>query len=113
MIDGTYKIKVDVPFGRKEGTVLNICCWDDSLRSILAQYYTPYKDGEGEEGTIGSVQVHWIVKDPDDYQEDLDRRLLRNGRGTRRRATGARGGTGRKSQKTSPVQVFHYDDTPN
>ena len=62
----------------REGAVLNIYAWDDSLRSILVQYYSEYHEGEDGQGMIGNMQVNWVILEPEDYQEELDKHLLQN-----------------------------------
>lgn len=65
-------------YTRKEGAVLNIFTWDSSLRGILQTYNDEYEELTADEGKMDGVTIRWHEIGPDEYQEELDKQLLRN-----------------------------------
>ena len=61
-------------YSYKSHKVLNIYCWDDSLKKILETYYPAYHK---ETQTIGDVKVHWIMIPGTDniYQTMVDKAI--------------------------------------
>ncbi len=64
--------------GYGEGTVLNICCWDDTLEDLFLKYYPSYVDNGDGTGQLGKVKVQWLMsEDQDDYMKFLSDYLLK------------------------------------
>ena len=62
------------------GKVLNIYCWNDEFQRRVRDHYSDYVDnGDGATGSIGDVQVNWVIVPSDDmaYQNNLDETLLK------------------------------------
>lgn len=64
----------------KEGTVLQIQCWDDEFRLLLENYYPGYEKVDESTGKIGDVTVKFTITPLDDneYQSHLDSVLPEN-----------------------------------
>ena len=62
------------------GKVLNIYCWNDEFQRRVRDHYPGYTDnGDGATGSIGDIQVNWVIVPSDDmaYQNNLDETLLK------------------------------------
>ena len=45
-------------YSNRSKAVINIYCWDESFRDVLANYYPAY---DKEHECIGNVKVHWVM----------------------------------------------------
>ncbi len=61
---------------KKQGRVLNIFCWDTSMAATMAKHYPGYKKVDDYTGRIGDVTVNWMISTYNDYQNELNSRLI-------------------------------------